>query len=233
MSTTPNKLVERYLKHLDVELDDLPRDRRSEIVEEIAGHIAEARGALEHETKADVRNILEGLGDPAEIAAEARERFEVPPQAARAPYKPGWIEVGALVLLLIGGLILPFVGWLVGVVLLWASNAWNVRDKVIGTLFVPGGLGFALLITFFLTASITPGDYSATTTDCEIDPATGREFNCIKQVTSSTGSRGSTGSTDFWDVLTTGFYIALLVVPIITIAYLTYRLRRQPAAATA
>ena len=50
MSTTPDKLVERYLKHLEVELDDLPRDRRSEIVDEIAGHIAEARAALEHET---------------------------------------------------------------------------------------------------------------------------------------------------------------------------------------
>lgn len=42
MSTTPDKLVERYLKHLEVELDDLPRDRRREIVDEIAGHIAQA-----------------------------------------------------------------------------------------------------------------------------------------------------------------------------------------------
>jgi uncharacterized membrane protein len=230
MSTTPDKLVERYLKHLEVELDDLPRDRRREIVDEIAGHIAEARAGLEHETEADVRNILEGLGDPPEIAADARERFEIQVPAQIALYKPGLIEVGALVLLLIGGLILPFVGWLVGVVLLWVSNAWNVRDKVIGTLFVPGGLGFALLIAFFLTASITPGDYESTATDCEVDPATGREFNCIRQVTRSTGSTGSTG---VWDVLTTGFHIAWLIVPIITIGYLTYRLRRQPAGATA
>ena len=43
MSTTPDKLVERYLKHLEIELDDLPSDRRREIVDEIAGHIAEAR----------------------------------------------------------------------------------------------------------------------------------------------------------------------------------------------
>ena len=52
MSTTPDKLVERYLKHLEVELDDLPRDRRREIVDEIAGHIAEARAGVEHETEA-------------------------------------------------------------------------------------------------------------------------------------------------------------------------------------
>src|SRR5262245_38426610 len=93
MSTTPDKLVERYLRHLEVELDDLPRDRRREIVDEIAGHIAEARAGLEHETEADVRNILEGLGDPADIAEDARERFEVEP--ARS-FKPGWIEIGAL-----------------------------------------------------------------------------------------------------------------------------------------
>jgi uncharacterized membrane protein len=147
MSTTPDKLVERYLKHLEVELDDLPRDRRREIVDEIAGHIAEARAGLEHETEADLRNILEGLGDPADIAQEARERFEVRPPAPDPPYKPGWMEVAALVLLLVGGLVLPVVGWLIGLVLLWVSNAWNVRDKIIGTIFIPGGLGFWLLLS--------------------------------------------------------------------------------------
>ena len=83
MNATADKLVERYLKHLEIELDDLPRDRRREIVDEIAGHIAEARTALAHESEAGVRNILEGLGDPADIAADARERFEVQPLAPR------------------------------------------------------------------------------------------------------------------------------------------------------
>jgi uncharacterized membrane protein len=150
MGTTPDKLVERYLRHLEVELDDLPRDRRREIVDEIAGHIAEARAGLEHETEADVRNILEGLGDPADIAEDARERFEVQPLiTASTAYKPGWIEVGALVLLLVGAIVLPLVGWVIGVVLLWISNAWNVRDKFIGTLFWPGGLGFSLFLVFY------------------------------------------------------------------------------------
>lgn len=223
MRTTPDKLVERYLKHLDVELDDLPRDRRREIVDEIAGHIAEARAALEHETEADLRNILEGLGDPADIAVDARERFDVRPTSAAAPYKPGWIEVGALVMLLVGGLIVPIVGWFVGVVLLWVSNAWNVRDKIIGTLFVPGGLGLSFFLLFAgLSAS---GGGSSVVSDCEIDPGTGREFNCIE--TSTTDPTSST------DVLAIVFVIALVVTPIITTAYLTYRLRRRPAVAAA
>jgi uncharacterized membrane protein len=214
MSTTPDKLVERYLKHLDVELDDLPRDRRREIVDEIAGHIAEARVGLEDETEADVRNILEGLGDPADIAEDARERFDVRlPQPAPA-FKPGWIEIAALVLLLAGALILPVFGWVIGVVLLWVSNAWNVRDKIIGTLFWPGGLGLPVFV-FLWSSSL-----GSSSSSCSIDPATGREFDC-----SGTGSTAN--------VLAILVAIVVLVTPIITTIYLAYRLRRQPVAATA
>ena len=39
--------------------------------------------------------------------------------------------------------LLPLV-WVVGVVLLWRSRAWTLRDKLIGTLVVPGGLAFVI-----------------------------------------------------------------------------------------
>jgi uncharacterized membrane protein len=228
MSTTPDKLVERYLKHLEVELDDLPNDRRREIVDEIAGHIAEARAGLEHETEADVRNILEGLGDPADIAADARERFEVRPRAPVPSYKPGWIEIGALVLLLIGGIVIPIFGWLIGVVLLWVSNAWNIRDKIIGTIFIPGGLGLSIFF-FVWGAGVSSGGGVSLSTDCEVDPGTGREFNCINQ----TQTDHVASSTGVVDVLAIVLLVAIVVTPFITTAYLTYRLRRSPAAATA
>jgi len=213
MSTTPDKLVERYLKHLEVELDDVPRDRRREIVDEIAGHIAEARAGLEHETESDVRNILEGLGDPAEIAADARERFDVRPTASAPPFKPGWMEVGALVLLLVGGLIVPVFGWLIGVVLLWVSNAWNVRDKIIGTLFVPGGLLLPLGL----------GIVAATGGGTSCSPATGPGGVTIGCPDTSSGR----------PYLAIAGLILLLLVPIVTTAYLAYQMRRQPAAAMA
>jgi hypothetical protein len=221
MSTTPDKLVERYLKHLEVELDDLPRDRRREIVDEIAGHIAEARAGLEPETEADVRNILEGLGDPADIAEDARERFEVEPPRPAPPFKPGWMEIGALILLLIGAIVLPLFGWLIGVVLLWVSNAWNLRDKVIGTLFWPGGLGLSLFLLFYTAGRSKEAGVGGDL--CQIDPLTGQEINCS----------GSGSSVGFTDILGIVLMVAVLVTPIITTAYLAYRLRRQPAAATA
>src|SRR3954452_7606151 len=37
--------------------------------------------------------------------------------------------------------LLPVV-WVVGVVLLWRSPVWTTRDKLIGTLVVPGGLAY-------------------------------------------------------------------------------------------
>ena len=212
MSTTTDKLVERYLKHLEVELDDIPRDRRREIVDEIAGHIAEARADLHAETEAEIRNILDDLGDPAEIAVEARERFEVQPR------KSGFVEIAALILLLLGGFIAGF-GWLIGVVLLWSSNIWNTRDKIIGTLIVPGGL--ALPILLFEVVAWSSGSSGGLGRMCQVDPATGREFNCTpgSETTSST------------PVLAIALVIVLVLAPIVTTVYLTHRMRSRTVAA--
>ena len=42
-------------------------------------------------------------------------------------------------------LVIPFLGWVAGVVLVWVSRRWTTRDKLIGTLgglsWVLGGLG--------------------------------------------------------------------------------------------
>ena len=178
MSTTPDKLVERYLKHLEIELDDLPRDRRREIVDEIAGHIAEARAGLQHENEADVRKILEGLGDPVVIpffgwfiggrSALGLERLEHPGQDHRDPLRAGRA----------------------------------------------GLVGFLLLYT--ASASVSG------TGPCEVDPVTGPE-----------PCGGSSDSSGFTDVLGIVLLIAVVLAPIVTTSYLAYRLRRQPAAATA
>src|SRR3954469_19764241 len=41
--------------------------------------------------------------------------------------------------------LLPVV-WVVGVVLLWRSRAWTTRDKLIGTLVIPGGLAYVIYV---------------------------------------------------------------------------------------
>jgi uncharacterized membrane protein len=138
MTTKVDSLVDRYLKDLEAELADLPATRRRELLDEVGEHIGAARAALDTETEAAVRTVLERLGDPADIAAEARERSGLPAEPTRRPTSR--LEVIGLVLLVI-----PFLGWVVGVVLVWVSRLWTTRDKLIGTLggmsWVVAGLG--------------------------------------------------------------------------------------------
>jgi hypothetical protein len=139
--TTVDRLVDNYLDQLEQELHDVPRARRRELVDEIAQHIAEGRA--EAVSEAEVRTLLDRLGEPAEIADEARERFGVRPTPAGTP----WHEIVALLLLLPGSFV-PF-GWLAGVVMLWLSKRWTVGDKMIGTFVPPGGLGVFLLLVLY------------------------------------------------------------------------------------
>ena len=104
MSTSADKLVEDYLDRLERELADFPSARRRELVQEISEHIAEARAGLESENEAEIRNLLDRMGDPADIAAEARgQARETAPAAAPVERRSGALDVAALILLLIGG----------------------------------------------------------------------------------------------------------------------------------
>jgi hypothetical protein len=52
--------------------------------------------------------------------------------------------------------LLPLV-WVVGVVLLWRSRAWTVRDKLIGTLVVPGGLAYVIYVAVDALVLVSAG----------------------------------------------------------------------------
>jgi uncharacterized membrane protein len=126
--------VEHYLHDLEEELRDLPPTRRRELLEEIREHIGEALAEIPDGEEAGVRNVLERVGEPAVIAQEARERFGM------KRVRSGIREVLVLILLPIGGFIVPVVGWVIGAILLATSQVWTSREKVIGLLVVPGGL---------------------------------------------------------------------------------------------
>jgi uncharacterized membrane protein len=125
-------------------MHDLPADRRNEILAEIEEHITEGLAEFEAPTEADVRNVLDRLGDPQEIAAEARDRLGSRQMVTRTPR----LEVIALVFLAI-----PLLGWVIGIVLVWVSGLWTTREKTTATLVVPGA-GFVL--AFFLAIGAAP-----------------------------------------------------------------------------
>ena len=161
MSTRADELINEYLDRLEEELADFPSTRRRELVQEISAHIAEARASLENEDEASIRNLLDRMGDPADIAAEAAgtPAAEAPPPPQQAKTRGSGWDVAALVMLLVGGLILPVVGWFVGVVLLWTSETWSTGEKLLGTLLVPGGLALPLfLLTVGTSANSCGGE---------------------------------------------------------------------------
>jgi hypothetical protein len=109
----------------------LPRDDRRELVSEIRAHLSEAIDS--DVTEAEALTVLDRLGEPEEIV-DAQQ-----PHGPATANARGVHEWAAIFLLLFGGFVFG-IGWLAGVVLLWSSRAWTLRDKLIGTLVVPGGL---------------------------------------------------------------------------------------------
>lgn len=146
--TTP-RLVRGYLDELrSTAADRLGPVRSAELVDEIHEHIDAAIASGQ-----PVGDVLERLGSPAEIVA-AEPHAGQPAGGPRLRAR----ELFAIVLLLIG-LPLLVVGWVVGVVLLWTSDRWSTRDKLVGTLLWPGGLGL------FLAVGLSPTTMTTQTCD--------------------------------------------------------------------
>lgn len=101
--------------------------------------------------------------------------------------------------------------WPVGVILLWKSKAWNIRDKLIGTLLPPGGyLGVAIILRL-LGASLGGGATASASSD----------FG--SNLTNTCTSYGPPA----WMPPVAGIFgLVLLVLPLLTAAYLTVRMRK-------
>jgi uncharacterized membrane protein len=70
--------VDDYIKRLERSMRDVPASRRNEIVAEIRQHLDETLAHLPPDaTEADVRNAIESVGEPDDIASEARDRLGI------------------------------------------------------------------------------------------------------------------------------------------------------------
>lgn len=149
--TATDQLIEDYLGRLETATRTLPSDRRAELLAEIREHITITLSHEPDQGEAAVRTILDRLGTPEDIAREAGADPDAAAPPSGEPARRGRVgafELATVILLLIGGIVVPVLGWIVGAVLLWASTRWTTRDKAIGTLVFPGGLG--VMAWFFL-----------------------------------------------------------------------------------
>lgn len=214
-----DQIISGYLSRLEVAVRALPGGRGAELIDVFREHIAEARAHLVNESDADLLNILDRLGDPADIVADERARLAV---ATPAPVDSrNLVDVLAIVALL--------VVWPVGVVLLWISEAWSTRDKLIGTLLPPGGYLGVITIEVLLRGApgFLAGCTSSTSNSASSDGIVG-------SATSGTTcpSPAVIAVVDAGHVLLTLLAVILVFMPILTAIYLGIRLRRTGARTT-
>lgn len=203
MAEAADHHVESYLRRVEEELADLPKSRRRELLEQLREHIVDARAELEPDDELGVLTVLDRLGDPQAIANEARER-------TYAGGRTGGRELFAVVLLIIGGVVVPVVGWIVGVILLWASEVWTRKDKLIGTLVIPGGL----LLPVAVVAIVASADYFRGYVNCvEPPPGSAAAPICSDPITTAD------------HVVWVGAVIALVVLMTVAAGYLIRRSR--------
>jgi hypothetical protein len=134
MTPTTHRAVRDYLAAVERALADLPRERREGIVADLREHVDAALAEAGDAGEAYVRTVLDRLGSPADIAAEARERFGV-----TGPPRRHVKERVALLLTTLGSVVVPVLGWGAGMVLVWGSSAWRTWHKVLATLLFPLG----------------------------------------------------------------------------------------------
>jgi hypothetical protein len=140
-----DKLVQRYLAQLDAALQGVDASRREEILADVHEHIEQGRDGLGTDDTADVRTLLDRVGDPAVIAAEA---------GAPSPDSRRWDAWAPW--LIIFGPIASGLGWIAGILILWTSPTWSQRDKLIATVLSPAGL-VALFFGLVATLSAAAG----------------------------------------------------------------------------
>lgn len=204
-------LAKDYLLRLDRAGRDLPRDRRGELHAEIEAHLAEVAPAGAPED--DVLEALERLGPPGDIV-EAEQPANPDPGDQR-----GIREWAAVILLPLGGFAFG-VGWLVGLILLWSSRLWTTRDKLIGSLIIPGGLATAVYVGLIAAVS---GGQSCSGASAPVNLTTGKHIGHATFHCTPAGGQ-STATT----ILQAALAVVLILGPIATAVYLARRARTAP-----
>jgi hypothetical protein len=164
---TLHPVVTAYLQQVRREGRDLPRDRLAELLIDLEEHLSAAIPADASEK--DAREVLDRFGDQREIIQAERPELNVPAE------RRGTREWAAVFLLLFG-FIAAGVGWVVGVILLWRSRAWTTRDKLIGTLVLPGGLFLTVPLLFLAlgrSRKVMCINYGASLVHCTHGPSSG------------------------------------------------------------
>ena len=197
-----DQLIEGYLARISGAAADFPGAARNELLDDMRAHIAEARSREAEENDAAILNILDRLGEPSVVVAEARDRLGL---RRAAPSRPGLVEIAAVVLL-------PFV-WVAGVILLWWSPAWKTRDKILATIASLGGYPTVLILILLTGRAVAVGGGGCTS----VSDSTGAIISNV--------CTGPSILDSIAIIVRLVAMIAIVLLPILTSVYLIIRLR--------
>ncbi|MEV0898306.1 hypothetical protein [Actinoplanes sp. NPDC049802] len=86
--TQTDQLVADYLARVERAATRLPAGRREELLADLREHIEIARAESGAETEAEIRTILDRLGDPESIVASADTQTDLPRVTTTPPVPP-------------------------------------------------------------------------------------------------------------------------------------------------
>jgi uncharacterized membrane protein len=160
MNVHTDPLVDDYLRRLDAAASALPAYRRDELVSEIRDHLREALRQTPAGDKAAVRNVLERLGPPEEIAAAATD--EPPPGQLAAFF--GQTSGLAIASVLLAVLWIAGIGAVLALVFGYLArreiknSAGRVTGSGLATAgIVLGWIGITILVAGIILISFHPG----------------------------------------------------------------------------
>lgn len=127
--------VRGYLNELKSALAGVPEDVARDILDGVAEELAGLDSAA-------AATRIEEVGDPAFIAAEARAESapnaeEVVHAGASPGGDPRWYTVLASLLVAFGGAVVPLLGWVFGIAMVWMSKTWRTWEKWVATASFP------------------------------------------------------------------------------------------------
>jgi len=152
--TAMNPWAASYVADLEAAAAALPADRRAELVAEVEAHLRHAMA--EPLTDQEARNVVDRLGDPRDLVAEAAADLPTPAPAGGGSAS----EIVALLLMGIGGLALPLLAPAVGVMIMATASRWTAR-QVRTTWLILGIGGLALVAGLGLLAFADPTSTAA------------------------------------------------------------------------
>lgn len=140
MESKLERILNKYLKEIELRLEEVSYAARKEFIAELRSHLVEKweSGAVQNEET--LLQVINDFGEPDEIAADYLNRPPGEPKP-RGAYPPTWLVLVLTVFL-----------WPAGIILAWISPAWRTRDKLIATV-IPV-FSFLLILASMLAAGL-------------------------------------------------------------------------------